>query len=446
MKNKKIQLAVLMVCLLLTGCSGKGSTPSGGGQSTAQAVSGGQDSSSAQSEISGTKESIQMLTEVFGGRSSIYSGQNNSGYYEFFWSGLSGSNILYTDFATATRVFLCNRPDCDHRNADCTSWISNTNGSLLLMPTDDQLYLLQSGGIQQNRSEEDLMHIWQMNPDGSDRKLLFTGDTHQISEGGVAWDGEKMYFPMDEWNDSFTEVKQYIAVLDLKTGELKLPYELTGYYWYGCSGREIIFASSEEVGQTAGAGLDVRPDQSSYSLTMYGWNADTGEVRTIGNEPIVSLSELTEDGWLYWVDGSELALKKMDLSSGATQVLCSDLDISQGTYITITDAGEDYVLLNYSGDREGQNVLVSPQSGEILAGPPAAGSETGKELSVRPLAEYGDKYLVTYKDELVNGQFYNADGTAENAQLQIFRLAFLPKADYLNGNGSYQPITDTVLN
>ena len=60
MKNKKIQLAVLMVCLLLTGCSGKGSTPSGGGQSTAQAVSGGQDSSSAQSEISGTKESIHI--------------------------------------------------------------------------------------------------------------------------------------------------------------------------------------------------------------------------------------------------------------------------------------------------------------------------------------------------------------------------------------------------
>ena len=131
------------------------------------------------------------------------------------------------------------------------------------MPTDDQLYLLQSGGIQQNRSEEDLMHIWQMNPDGSDRKLLFTGDTHQISEGGVAWDGEKMYFPMDEWNDSFTEVKQYIAVLDLETGELELPYELTGYYWYGCSGREIIFASSEEVGQTAGArsGCAPRPEQ-----------------------------------------------------------------------------------------------------------------------------------------------------------------------------------------
>ena len=38
------------------------------------------------------------------------------------------SNLMYTDYASHTRVYLCNTPGCAHNNENCTSYIKYSAG------------------------------------------------------------------------------------------------------------------------------------------------------------------------------------------------------------------------------------------------------------------------------------------------------------------------------
>jgi hypothetical protein len=84
-------------------------------------------------------------------------------------------NILYTDYETCRRVYLCNVPGCAHNTPDCTSFVKfSTDARLFTDYSETHLYFMSTGLQDSNITEEDLASITEMDMDGSNRRLVCT--------------------------------------------------------------------------------------------------------------------------------------------------------------------------------------------------------------------------------------------------------------------------------
>ena len=55
-------------------------------------------------------------------------------------------NILYTDYATDIRTYLCADPDCTHNSDTCTSWFSFLGSAYPFTSADgSKIYLVTTG-------------------------------------------------------------------------------------------------------------------------------------------------------------------------------------------------------------------------------------------------------------------------------------------------------------
>ena len=96
-----------IVITLLSACSDfrQGNSPSSTSKDfTLHAVSGSEHL---------TNRNIELITSVYGISSQA---STETGLYEIVPSGTKGSNIIYTDFDSKTRTYLCNRPECLHKD------------------------------------------------------------------------------------------------------------------------------------------------------------------------------------------------------------------------------------------------------------------------------------------------------------------------------------------
>ena len=106
------------------------------------------------------------------------------GYYEIIqWVGdmlpegssksLCYGNIVYTDYSSCKRVYLCNTPGCAHNGADCTSFVQFSVGATLFTDySENHLFLMSKGGLGREISSEDLAMITEMDMDGSNRRTV----------------------------------------------------------------------------------------------------------------------------------------------------------------------------------------------------------------------------------------------------------------------------------
>lgn len=113
MMKKMVSLcALLLFACSLFGCGSAESaaeTPAGSGSSTASEESG----------------ALALVTDPYGGL--FRNGAaTETGYYEIISTQPEYINVLYTDYQTLTRTYLCSSPECLHYNAlallGCRRW------------------------------------------------------------------------------------------------------------------------------------------------------------------------------------------------------------------------------------------------------------------------------------------------------------------------------------
>lgn len=136
-------------------------------------------------------ENIRVTGEMHDSQYLEWGAKTSSGYYEVLvWPRDMYSldsvyeqhgNIVFTDYKTAKRVFLCSIPGCAHNNSNCTSYVEfYYDMALFTNYSETKLYLLSKGSPAHDYStEEELPSIIEMNMDGSNRRLLCKLDSNE---------------------------------------------------------------------------------------------------------------------------------------------------------------------------------------------------------------------------------------------------------------------------
>ena len=157
MKSKRIAAICLCITILTAGCA---------------QIDSNKEQGTNREEY---QDTVALVTDPYGPLLKNCAA-TNAGYYELLLSADgTANNILYTDFATTQRIYLCNMPNCTHDNDRCTSWCTYTaGGSYLFTSLDGQkLYYVQRGTEDGAASDgASTGKIFVMNADGSEKKVL----------------------------------------------------------------------------------------------------------------------------------------------------------------------------------------------------------------------------------------------------------------------------------
>lgn len=215
-----------------TACSGK---------SPLQEPSSSPGSSSA--AVASSAGTVSILTDPYGG---LYKTgcSTQAGYYDQFALTPSSVNILYTDYSSRQRVFLCNKPDCLHNNEACTSWFSITGDiKLFTNKANTQLFLISSGYADQGEDESKYSgKIYKMDPNGENRSVLYSLAGNESFADAVAADDQFLYATILYMDKTQIELKKEIRRIDMNTGSASLvcPLDSLQERVFGAFGHNLV--------------------------------------------------------------------------------------------------------------------------------------------------------------------------------------------------------------
>ncbi|MEG0090529.1 MAG: hypothetical protein RSA20_01800 [Oscillospiraceae bacterium] len=118
---------------------------------------------------------------------------SNNGFYEIVHQPEGAANILYTDFATGTQMYLCSRPECLHNENSCNSYIEENIDTGRLLMNKDKSLLINIRGEKAAGTDEYITKIVTMKPDGSDQKSVYEFPFNESTDGHRAVDEENLY-------------------------------------------------------------------------------------------------------------------------------------------------------------------------------------------------------------------------------------------------------------
>lgn len=147
---------------------------------------------------------------------------NAEGFYSVVANDDGSKNILYTDYASASQVYLCNQPNCEHDSEKCTAWVAPFEGSVTPVATENNLFLIYSGTTQNAKIE-------QMGLNGENKKIIFTFSQQAVIENAVAANDQFLVFSVCSYqqdDDGGVEPQYNLVALELQTQKMKTLFSL----------------------------------------------------------------------------------------------------------------------------------------------------------------------------------------------------------------------------
>ena len=293
-KASKITVTILLLALALSlgACSSSQNSVSPKDDSvTSSPISESETLPAAESQQGGN---LSLITDPYGGI--FRNGAGTSfGYYEIMSAQNNSLNILYTDYATDIRTYLCADPDCTHNSDTCTSWFSFLGSAYPFTSADgSKIYLVTTGYADNAGSisdEQNYGTIYQFDANGANRKVLYRLQSNEEFYGTAASDGEKLYVSIQVVDSNTSSSHWEVRCLDLSNGESSVIYTTDQYgeRIFGAYANNLVI---EEVTDTNRSyyTLDVITKQKSAPIYSYNYNDET---RTeLVNSKYVCFSEL----------------------------------------------------------------------------------------------------------------------------------------------------------
>lgn len=180
----KKALSVLIVLILAICTAGCQNNPSSVASDPLNNLESSKPNSAEQSNQSGTMRSL--------------SSGNEQGYYLVETSGNGYSHLMYIDYKTRRKIFLCSKPNCGHNNRSCTSYLENDTGtpsSYSVYCTDTDLYLFYTG-VSSFFTDATPPIVYRMDLNGENRKTIYTAESGAQIDGYATpyTDGACLYF------------------------------------------------------------------------------------------------------------------------------------------------------------------------------------------------------------------------------------------------------------
>lgn len=389
-------------------------------------------SQSADSSMEGSAAPISLRLLSKGGNGAIGVSTSN-GYYELTTIGDTASNILYTDFATHSRIFLCNRPDCKHQDESCTSFVEGW-GSLFLM--NDKLCMIHYGNTDITAPDAERMtRVYSMNYDGSQRTELFAMDPSLTVFGGMVTDEENLYF-MGIILDTKDPDKQTPALIkvDFSTGAYTALQEYSYPPYIGGVMENCLI-------------LEDAYEKNGEFIFQYSTLSIPDCTQTVFFESPIQCT--VQDNQVYQLDVAQRVIHVISPKTGEATSWPLDMDVSETDYIQ--GGSHEVQLPGYTSFS-----ASSPDSDtdkkyliELATGKTAPVRLTytwydGREKPIYILAVPNeDTLLVINRCELTQMNYLSEGSMITHDMLRSY-YAFLPFDDYLNSVPNYTPVDDML--
>ena len=144
---------------------------------------------------------------------------NENGFYQVIPNENGYANLFYTDYATASRVYLCGAPNCAHNTGTCTSYIESDGFSVFPAVYKDRLFLVYSS-YNSWSAEAAPSRVECMDVNGENRRTLYTfGSGITLNEGAIVGSNEIVLsgYQIVESNGSVQSVP-FIGAIGMDSG------------------------------------------------------------------------------------------------------------------------------------------------------------------------------------------------------------------------------------
>lgn len=256
-----------------------------------------------------------------------YGGSGNDGFYYVNPSMRDddSTNLMYLDYATMKKIFLCNQPNCNHDTEACTSYLPYSAGGILACVIGNQIVLVFPGNVyvSTDTSSTVMPHLEVMGLDGSDRKTTFTFESNQQINRPLVTDGTNIYCELDTATED-GQLKAELVRINPITGTKDTLCSLNQEWIKGCAGSAIIL-------------LNANGCYSSY-------NPVTGDKKEIVTIDDASVNSLLQGTTLAYKDNGIFCL--MDLLSGEKTLLSGfEVPSSEEAFVNLVDADSTHLVV-----------------------------------------------------------------------------------------------------
>ena len=109
-------------------------------------------------------------------RYTTYGDGNDKGFYRIHNDG-ENSRLAYCDYQTHQEVYLCKQSGCEHKDENCTSYLSPFDSMSSLFVYGNHLYMMNSTGSMEinalGESQRTGPQMTKMDLDGQNRQVLY---------------------------------------------------------------------------------------------------------------------------------------------------------------------------------------------------------------------------------------------------------------------------------
>lgn len=353
-----------------------------------------------------------------------YGSGNSSGYYGIYSNPDGSRNILYTDYETASQVYLCNQPSCAHNTESCASWLSPNTWKVIAAATDEHLFLLHSDPRNAARIE-----CCDLN--GANRRTIHTFGGGASIENTVAANDRFLIVCTTQVTRTDEEVVRDVSLqlIEIETGQVTTLLALSGLVEQELlSGANMRFLGLCETGGVLDVSVQHPYVEDPNDIEKSFQNQDNAMIHTIyvvpfdGTPPYEILSYpngtcavTPEGGWVFALrseTGGTVALDRIAPQTGEAVRLVEDFrqtflgEKAQNTQLfnyvfrnyvdgnlVVNVRSDEYVDAQGSIQMVFSGMLIDTNSGEVRE-MALTNSYHATTIPVEILAHCGDRLLV----------------------------------------------------
>lgn len=426
---------ILFCCIaLLTGCSREASTQQPETKKAQPAVS--------------TKEPLQIKKWIL--RSPSQGDGNEQGFYRIKSTdngkGDIYSNLLYTDYQSRKEIYLCDKPECRHNNASCTSYYPGLDAVTQLIVHKKHIYLIANEDFRRNEQQEYVSvppRIIQMDLDGKhQRELMKLPAGFSFSYEDMAVADDMLYIPVEKTENVSTDSdsintaavqvirEKQLYAIRLDSGKYKAVVNLKNKQIIGSmGGRELVVNAyhyktdpKKLLDQGDFAGYEAVTQQAD--ITYERISVDTGRVIKSHEADAELLGIFAYDS-VYYTDDTG-CLKQLDMKTGRVKKL-KQLDASS---VNLMYADEQQLFL-YINEKE---YIYSLKEKTLL---PHTLKLPDTQEPIRLLGETSTMYYVIYAQ---TGKVKRTWAGTDQYEAASYSYGFIKKEDYWKNKASFLPV------
>lgn len=383
----------------------------------------------------------RMITDIDGLMGRV-TANTEDGQYLLAMKDDGSANITYIDYGSRSRIYLCSRPECEHRDENCTGWLSPDDcaGGAGLITNGESLYLMRLGAGTDIGHPEDIKstspsQVLRMDLDGANREVFLCLDAANCIVSSIVEDEGNWFFLQDSvasGEDEARVIRQLVKYDRTNRTVTPILTVNTHTYLSGVCKAGFILKT-----------LQMQEDYSRLS-TVYLYRTLTGETELVCQWNESNIIAQVYGQHLYMLDPQAAEFTKIDLDTKSREIVAENLPFHADDDILRRDIFNGHLCFRAidHGQADAGNVHhygIDLQNG-ALTEITLHYDAFNVTAPVLILAENSTDFLVKYNVEPVLIQSTQPDGTAYEFEAERSLIGLISKSDYWKNDPRYVPI------